>query len=242
MHEKREEKESGSSMKAKVVLGVALVLIEFSIITRSQNSSLSSALEAPPTTPLSKELAGAVDEASTTSVGETSDAPQVVTNETTPSIKVASEFTTTTVDITTIEAATATEDFKLPENCSAYKVCRHRLLRNIFDSINHQHVFRVLSSSKTSRVWRSRRQLRNAVRSIKTINMSSESDLVQTARQPFKSAPSKPSSMRTASKTKSSTSPSALRSRIIAKSKCFRAVAHLSVNYLLSSILQRLNL
>lgn len=140
-------------MKAKVVLGVALVLIEFSIITRSQNSSLSSALEAPPTTtPLSKELAGAVDEASTTSVGETSEAPQVVTNETTPSIKVASEFTTTTVDITTIEAATAAEDFKLPENCSAYKVCRHRLLRNIFDSINHQHVFAVLSSSKTSRV------------------------------------------------------------------------------------------
>lgn len=224
-------------MITKVVLGVALVLIEFSIITRSQNDSLSSVLEA---TPLSKDLVGAVDEASTKSVEATSKIPKVVTNETTSSIRVDSvpEFTTTTVDITTIEVTSTvatTEEFKLPENCSAYKVCRHRLLRNIFDSINHQHVFR-LSSSKTSRERRSRRQLRNAVRSIRTINMNSESDLVQIARQPFKWAPFKPSSTRTASKTKSSTSPSALQLRIIAKSKCFRAVAHLSVNYLLSSI------
>lgn len=132
------EKKSRNSMITKVVLGVALILIEFSIIARSQNSSISSAHDASSTTPFptsSFELTKEADEASTisaallvaaSSVAATSEVPQVVTNETTSSIKVgtALEFTTATVDGTTIETtSTTTEDFRLPENCSAYKVC-----------------------------------------------------------------------------------------------------------------------
>lgn len=115
-------------MITKVVLGVALVLIEFSIISRSQTISLSSVDDAPttiffPTT--STAIVKEFDEISTTSAAVSSEIPQVVTNEMTSSIKVATalEFTTSTVDTTTIQVSSTTvEDFKLPENCSAYKV------------------------------------------------------------------------------------------------------------------------
>lgn len=92
-------------------------------------------------------------------------------------------------------------------------------------SINHQHVFR-LSFSKTNRNWRSRRRLGSAVRSIRTINTNSASDPARTAPKGLMWAPFRPSFTRTASKTKSSTSPLALWLRIIAKSECLRAACH----------------
>lgn len=74
-------------MITKVVLGVALVLIEFSASTVSQNNSLSSSLN---------------DTATTVEL---------------PSIPADDVTTTRSYETTSAEA-----DFRLPENCSAYKV------------------------------------------------------------------------------------------------------------------------
>lgn len=72
-------------MITKVVLGVALVLIEFSASTLSQNNSLSSS-----------------EHNYTTTTAESSKIPEEVA--------------------TTRSYDTTAADFRLPENCSAYKV------------------------------------------------------------------------------------------------------------------------
>jgi hypothetical protein len=71
-------------MITKVVLGVALVFIECSIVTLTQNNSLST-------------------------INET-----LSTSSTVP--------VSTSQTAATQEPQTSTTDFKLPENCSAYKV------------------------------------------------------------------------------------------------------------------------
>lgn len=76
-------------MITKVVLGVALVLIEFSITALSQNNSISSNN----------------DTSSTISL---------------PDVTTEAKYDPTTTSTEASSAALA--DFRLPENCSAYKV------------------------------------------------------------------------------------------------------------------------
>lgn len=131
-------------MITKVVLGVALVLIEFSIITLSQHTSLSSSNDTYTTHKLSTSsptvVIRTIDEpTSTVAAVETADSS--VADESTSTTKFSSTFKATTIqstEITTIETPTAAApktdppDFQLPENCAAYKVSlRNVYLRNI---------------------------------------------------------------------------------------------------------------
>lgn len=92
-------------MITKVVLGVALVLIEFSILTLSQNNSLSSH-----------------NESSSTS--------------TSTEFSSISDFTTTTESYDTTAAVVTA--FKIPENCSSYKVSFAVSCAKVF-SVIHKH-------------------------------------------------------------------------------------------------------
>lgn len=136
-------------MITKVVLGVALVLIECFFITSSQNSSLSAidvSTYAPDTT---VNISNFSFSETTTSpdfpMAENS--PASITNSdtsTTIKLKIISNFTTTLSPDTSTkqqkEATTvplATIDFKLPENCSAYKVRFTAIAKWVFLSSFH---------------------------------------------------------------------------------------------------------
>lgn len=85
-------------MITKVVLGVALVLIEFSASTLSQNNSLSSSQH--------NDTLSSSQHNDTSTTVELSSIPEEVA-------------TTRSYDTT---PPSAEADFRLPENCSAYKV------------------------------------------------------------------------------------------------------------------------
>lgn len=131
-------------MITKVVLGVALVLIECSFITSSQNNSLS-ANNDPSNAPDTNVNISNVSLSETTTspdfprMENSSDSITNSDTSTTIKLKIISNFTstvspdthitTTTSPITSTEVkrepttvAAATTDFKLPENCSAYEV------------------------------------------------------------------------------------------------------------------------
>jgi hypothetical protein len=121
-------------MITKVVLGVALVLIEFSAIIRSQNNSLSANNETSHTTTNISNFSSFETTLSDFPAAENT--PASITNsDTSTTIKLItiSNFATTLSPDTstkqkheTITAATSAAstpiDFQLPENCSAYKV------------------------------------------------------------------------------------------------------------------------
>jgi hypothetical protein len=125
---------SSNSMITKVVLGVALVLIECSIITSSQNSSLSVNNDPFNATDMTVNVSNfSTSEAKTLSdFLRTENSSASITNSdtsTTIKLKIISNFTTTLSPDTSVlktEPATTlaptTTDFHLPENCSAYKV------------------------------------------------------------------------------------------------------------------------
>lgn len=99
-------------MITKVVLGVVLVLIEFSIIISSQNNSLSSN-----------------NDTFTAKFQTISDFTTSESHEKTTTT------TTTAKTTTTATTSTAVTDFKLPENCSSYKVSFSRL-RNFVSRVS----------------------------------------------------------------------------------------------------------
>lgn len=122
-------------MITKVVLGVALVLIECSIITSSQNNSLSAnndPTNAPDTTVNVSNFSTSGTKTSTDfPLMENSSAPMKNSDmSTTIKLKNISNFPTTLSPDTSIQqtmevastVASISTDFQLPENCSAYKV------------------------------------------------------------------------------------------------------------------------
>ena len=136
-------------MITKVVLGVALVLIECFFITSSQNSSLS-AKDDPTYAP---ETTVNISNFSFTETTTSPDFPMTenssasITNSdtsTTIKLKIISNFTTTLSPDTSTEqqkeattVSIATTDFNLPENCSAYKVRFTAIAKWVFTSSFH---------------------------------------------------------------------------------------------------------
>lgn len=136
-------------MITKVVLGVALVLIECIFITSSQNSSLS-AKDDPTYTPETTVNISNFSFSETTTSPDfpmTENSSASITNSdtsTTIKLKIISNFTTTLSPSTSTEQqkeattiAVTTTDFKLPENCSAYKVRFATIAKWIFPSSFH---------------------------------------------------------------------------------------------------------
>lgn len=135
-------------MIAKVVLGVALALIECSFIANSQNSSLSANNDTfnPPNATVDVSNFS-LSETSTTDFPLTETSPASITNSdmsTTIKLKTISNFTTTLspdtstkqqMEATTVALATA--NFQLPENCSAYKVRFVAFAKWVFPSSFH---------------------------------------------------------------------------------------------------------
>lgn len=118
-------------MITKVVLGVALVLIEFSIITRSQNKSLSVHNDTSNESYTTVSSSNFSSSETKTSSDFTPTEASITNSYTSTTIKLKniSNFTTTLSPDTstrqqheTTTTATASTDFQLPENCSAYKV------------------------------------------------------------------------------------------------------------------------
>ena len=114
-------------MITKVVLGVALVLIEFSISTFSQNNSLSSINDTTITIKYNN-----VSEHTATDENSISSPSSYSSTSTTIKLSNISNFITTNVTEspvtttntleTTATSTAASADFVLPENCASYKV------------------------------------------------------------------------------------------------------------------------